>query len=61
MFNPLVQDLSQLSEKDLVDKIEDLLKRISVMRFHPVNPQLQVLIHQYTAELNRRKESSASD
>jgi hypothetical protein len=59
MFNPLVPDLTNLSEVELADKIEELWRRAASMRsYYAVHNQLQALIHQYTAELDRRRNTT---
>ena len=59
MFNPLTPDLTNLTDKELVEKLEELWKRSTSMRnYYAVHQQLQVLIHQYTAELNRRQNTT---
>jgi hypothetical protein len=59
MFNPLTPDLTNLSNKELADKIEELWRRAASMRQHyAVHTQLQALIGSYTAELNRRQNTT---
>lgn len=59
MFNPLVPDLTNLSDTELADKIEELWRRAASMRgYYAVHNQLQALIHQYTAELDRRRNTT---
>lgn len=59
MFNPLVPDLTQFTDRELVDKIEELWRRAAGMRqYYAVHQQLQTLIYQYTAELDRRRNTT---
>lgn len=59
MFNPLVPDLANLSDTELADKIAELWRRAASMRgYYAVHSQLQALIHQYTAELDRRRNTT---
>ena len=59
MFNPLTPDLSKLTDKELVDKIEDLWRRAGSMRYYTsVHNQLRALLAQYTAELDRCKNTT---
>ena len=59
MFNPLVPDLTQFTDQELVDKIEELWRRAAGMRsYYAVHQQLQTLIYQYTAELDRRRNTT---
>jgi hypothetical protein len=61
MFNPLVTDLSKLSDKELTDKIEDLWRRAAAMRYHPMHQQLQSMIAVYTVEFEKRKSNPKKD
>ena len=57
MFNPFVPDLSDLTDKELTDKIEELWRRAASMRqYYAVHTQLQSLIHTYTVELEKRRQ-----
>jgi hypothetical protein len=57
MFNPLVPDLSNLTEKELTDKIEELWRRAgSMCQYYAVHNQLHALIGSYTAELEKRRQ-----
>ena len=59
MFTPLVPDLTNLSDVELADKIAELWRRASGMRgYYAVHNQLQALIYQYTAELDRRRNTT---
>ena len=59
MFNPLTPDLSKLTDRELADKIEDLWRRGASMRYYyAVHQQIQALIGSYTAELNRRRNTT---
>ena len=59
MFNPLTPDLTNLSDEELADKIEELWRRAGSMRqYYAVHQQLQALIYSYTAELNRRQNTT---
>jgi ribosomal protein L29 len=60
MFNPLTPDLSTMSDKELTDKIHELWRRAALMRYHYAHNQLQALIHQYTAEFERRQANKSS-
>lgn len=56
MFNPLVTDLSQLSDQEIYKKLEELWYKAQTMRNHPlVHSQFNNLIQVYTDEINRRK------
>jgi predicted metal-dependent hydrolase len=62
MFNPLVPDLSNLTDKELVDKLEDLWKRAASMRnYYAVHQQIQSLIGSYTVELEKRRQNPKVD
>ena len=57
MFNPLVPDLTKLTDKELTDKLEELWRRATSMRnYYAVHSQLQSLIGSYTAELDKRRQ-----
>jgi hypothetical protein len=59
MFNPLVPNLSDLSDKELTDKIEELWRRAASMRqYYAVHNQLLSLIGSYTKELEKRRQKS---
>jgi len=54
-LHPLTPDLSTMSDKELTDKIHELWRRAALLRYHPAHPQIQALIHSYTAEFERRQ------
>jgi len=57
MFNPLVPDLSNLTDQELSDKIEELWRKAASMRqYYAVHNQLQALIGSYTTELEKRRQ-----
>ena len=57
MFNPLVPNLTDLTDKELNDKIEELWRRASAMRqYYAVHNQIQSLIGSYTVELEKRRQ-----
>jgi len=57
MFNPLVPDLTNLTDKELTEKIEELWRKAASMRqYYAVHNQLQSLIGSYTAELEKRRQ-----
>ena len=57
MFNPLTPDLTNLTDKELTDKLEELWRRATSMRnYYAVHNQLQSLIGSYTAELDKRRQ-----
>jgi len=59
MFNPLAPYLTKFTDQELADKIEELWRRASSMRsYYAVHQQLQTLIYQYTAELDRRRNTT---
>ena len=56
-MHPLGTDLSQLKEEELNKKFNELMKRFGqASRFGPTSiiPQLQMLISDYQAEMQRR-------
>jgi hypothetical protein len=56
-MHPLVNDLTQLKEEELNQKFGDLMKRFNqAARFGPTSviPQLQMLVNDYQAEMQRR-------
>jgi hypothetical protein len=56
-MHPLINDLTQLKEEELNQKFGDLMKRFNqAARFGPASviPQLQMLISDYQAEMQRR-------
>ena len=54
MFYPLTPDLTKLTDKELMEKIEELWRRATSMRnYYVVHNQLQSLIGSYTAELEK--------
>lgn len=55
MFNPLVPDLSNLTDEELLGKIEELYRRGATLRAPALQWQLKQLINQYTIELDRRR------
>jgi hypothetical protein len=55
MFHPTALNLEQLTTEELVSKIEELWRRGAQLRQHPAHSQIQTLISQYTAELDRRR------
>jgi hypothetical protein len=60
MFNPLTPDLSNLTDKELLDKIEELWRRAGSMRqYYSIHNQLQALISSYTAELEKRRQNNS--
>ena len=59
MFNPLVPDLTNLTDKELTEKIEELWRKAASMRYYTaIHDQLRTLLAQYTAELDRRKNTT---
>jgi hypothetical protein len=62
MFNPLVPDLTNLTDKELTEKIEELWRKAASMRqYYAVHNQLQSLIGSYTAELEKRRQKPKVD
>jgi len=56
-MHPLVSNLSELKEEELNQKFGELMKRFNqASRFGPAGavPQLQMLINDYQAEMQRR-------
>ena len=56
-MHPLLSNLTNLSDDELYNKLSELNKRYSqAYRFGPqqIIPQLQMLIEDYNAEINRR-------
>ena len=54
MFNPLVDDLSQLSDDEVNSKIRDLTKRYWQTQNPQVKQQIQVMLSMFTEEQKSR-------
>ncbi len=57
MFNPLIEKVSDLSDDDLMEKLNSLQKKLSQAAsagmFNSVN-QIQVVLQEYQEEMSRR-------
>ena len=63
-MHPLVSSLSTLSDEELNKKYSELSKRFSqAHRFGPANviPQLQMIMQDYQAEMQRRSAKALED
>jgi hypothetical protein len=63
-MHPLLPDLSALGDDEIHKKYEELSKRYSrAFRFGPTSviPQLQMLMQDYQAEINRRQAKMIQD
>jgi hypothetical protein len=60
MFNPLPLDLSKLTDKELLTKLEELWRRGAYLRHHPAHTQIQILIQSYQAERERRQSGTGN-
>ena len=63
-MHPLTPDLSNLTDEQVANKFNDLMKRYNqCYRFGPTDviPQLQMLIQDYQGEMDRRNRKMMDD
>jgi hypothetical protein len=64
MFNPLIEKVSDLSDDDLMEKLNSLQKKLSQAAsagmFNSVN-QIQVVLQEYQEEMSRRHRAAIDE
>jgi predicted transcriptional regulator len=64
MFNPLIEKVSDLSDDDLMEKLNSLQKKLSQAAsagmFNSVN-QIQVILQEYQEEMSRRHRAAIDE
>jgi|TARA_B110000285_G_scaffold191461_1_gene219259 hypothetical protein len=61
LFNPLVNSLSELSENELVDKINELSRKYFMVNNPEVQYQISAILDMYNSEVASRQAIAANN